>query len=253
MKKIIKLVIAIIVALAIISGIMILVDCSSIKSEKEPIFAKMSATLNDGGTVIYTGFGYKIIDFHMLNGYDETKVGTLFTKPEDFSEEYKKYDVNLIPKDDDTNQNNGDNKTNSGDIENESGDKNQVSGDTIISSGDYEVKSGDTVTASGEKNNNIEQPTQSGDLEKSGDKEEVKPFFIGSVVGIKENTMLVRPMENQEIFKSSDMISFSIEKLENVVSQNYIIGQKVKVTYTGDVKETYPAGVDAISVEIVNN
>ena len=65
--------------------------------------------------------------------------------------------------------------------------------------------------------------------------------------------MLVRPMENQEIFKSSDMISFSIEKLENVVSQNYIIGQKVKVTYTGDVKETYPAGVDAISVEIVNN
>ena len=45
----------------------------------------------------------------MLNGYDETKVGTLFTKPEDFSEEYKKYDVNLIPKDDDKNQNNGDN------------------------------------------------------------------------------------------------------------------------------------------------
>ena len=43
MKKIIKLVIAIIFALAIISGIMILVDCSSIKSEKEPIFAKMSS------------------------------------------------------------------------------------------------------------------------------------------------------------------------------------------------------------------
>ena len=36
-------------------------------------------------------------------------------------------------------------------------------------------------------------------------------------------------------------------------SKDYIIGQKVKVTYTGDVRETYPAGVDAISVEIVNN
>lgn len=243
MKKIIKLVIAIIFALAIISGIMILVDCSSIKSEKEPIFAKMSSALNDGGTVIYTGFGYKIIDFHMLNGYDETKVGTLFTKPEDFSEEYKKYDVNLIPKDDD-------NKINSGDTKKESGDKNQVSGDAVVSSGDYEVKSGDTVTASGEKNNNLEQPTQSGDLEKSGDKEEVKPYFIGSVIGVKGDIMLVTPLEDQEILKSSDIISFSIK---NEKSKDYIIGQKVKVTYTGDVRETYPAGVDAISVEIVNN
>lgn len=249
MKKIIKLVIAIIVSLAIISGVMILVDCSSIKSEKEPIFAKMSATLNDGGTVIYTGFGYKIIDFHMLNGYDETKVGTLFTKPEDFSEEYKKYDENLIPKDD-KNQNNGDNKINSGDVEKESGDKNQVSGDTVISSGEHEVKSGDNATVSGEKNNSIEQPTQSGDLEKSGDKEEVETFFIGSIIGIKGDIMLVTPLEDQEILKSSDIISFSI-KNEN--SKDYIIGQKVKVTYIGDVKETYPAGVDAISVDIVNN
>lgn len=250
MKKIIKLVIAIIFALAIISGIMILVDCSSIKSEKEPIFAKMSSALNDGGTVIYTGFGYKIIDFHMLNGYDETKVGTLFTKPEDFSEEYKKYDVNLIPKDDDKNKNDDDNKINSGDTEKESGDKNQVSGDAVVSSGDYEVKSGDTVTASGEKNNNLEQPTQSGDLEKSGDKEEVKPYFIGSVIGVKGDIMLVTPLEDQEILKSSDIISFSIK---NEKSKDYIIGQKVKVTYTGNVRETYPAGVDAISVEIVNN
>lgn len=250
MKKIIKFVIAIIVALAIISGIMILVDCSSIKSEKEPIFAKMSAALNDGGTVIYIGFGYKIIDFHMLNGYDETKVGTLFTKPEDFSEEYKKYDVNLIPKDDDKNQNNGDNKINSGDTEKESGDKNQVSGDTTISSGEHEVISGDNATVSGEKNNSIEQPTQSGDLEKSGDKEEVETFFIGSIIGIKGDIMLVTPLEDQEILKSSDIISFSI-KNEN--SKDYIIGQKVKVTYIGDVKETYPAGVDAISVDIVNN
>lgn len=250
MKKIIKLVIAIIFALAIISGIMILVDCSSIKSEKEPIFAKMSSALNDGGTVVYTGFGYKIIDFHMLNGYDETKVGTLFTKPEDFSEEYKKYDVNLIPKDDDKNQNDDDNKINSGDTEKESGDKNQVSGDAVVSSGDYEVKSGDTGTASGEKNNNLEQPTQSGDLEKSGDKEEVKPYFIGSVIGVKGDIMLVTPLEDQEILKSSDIISFSIK---NEKSKDYIIGQKVKVTYTGDVRETYPAGVDAISVEIVNN
>ncbi len=250
MKKVINLVIAIIVALAIISGIMILVDCSSIKSEKEPIFAKMSVTLNDGGTVIYTGFGYKIIDFHMLNGYDETKVGTLFTKPEDFSEEYKKYDVNLIPKDDDKKQNNGDNKINSGDTEKESGDKNQVSGDTTISSGEHEVNSGDNATVSGEKNNSIEQPTQSGDLEKSGDKEEVETFFIGSIIGIKGDIMLVTPLEDQEILKSSDIISFSI-KNEN--SKDYIIGQKVKVTYIGDVKETYPAGVDAISVDIVNN
>ena len=62
--------------------------------------------------------------------------------------------------------------------------------------------------------------------------------------------MLVTPLEDQEILKSSDIISFSI-KNEN--SKDYIIGQKIKVTNIGDVKETYTARVNDISEDIVNN
>lgn len=240
MKKIIKLVIAIIVALLIISGVMILVDCSAIKSEKAPIFARMSDALNDGGTVIYTGFGYKIIDFHMLNGYDETKVGTLFTKPEDFKSEYEKFDKNLRPIEDEK-QNEEEKNISSGDIVKESGDNVKESGEKNIISGDNSIKSGD--------NNEIVEKISSGDLKNSGDEtKEEKLSFIGYIVGLKGDTAIVKPLEEQEINKSSDMISFSTK---SIVTQNFMIGQKIKVTYSGDIKETYPAHVDAVNVEIV--
>lgn len=247
MKKIIKLVIAIIVALLIISGVMILVDCSAIKSEKAPIFARMSDALNDGGTVIYTGFGYKIIDFHMLNGYDETKVGTLFTKPEDFKSEYEKFDKNLRPIEDEK-QNEEEKNINSGDIVKESGENTNISGDNVKESGEKNIISGDNSIKSGD-NNEIVEKISSGDLKNSGDAtKEEKLSFIGYIVGLKGDTAIVKPLEEQEINKSSDMISFSTK---SIVTQNFMIGQKIKVTYSGDIKETYPAHVDAVNVEIV--
>lgn len=252
MKKIIKLIIAIIFALAVIGGVTFLVDCSSIRSEKEPVFARMTKTLDDGGTIIYTGLGYKIIDFNMLNGYDETKIGTWFMKYEDFKDEYQKYDKNTKPIDEDKKEDKYDTEP-SGDIEKESGEKMPQSGDTTISSGENMTTSGETIENSGDKKDEPSQSTPSGDSEESGDTEkDQKPSFIGSITGIKNTTIIVTPLEDQEISKSSDMISFSIEKLENAISQNYIVGQKVKVTYTGDIKETYPAQIDATKLEIIN-
>lgn len=253
MKKIIKLIIAIIFALAVIGGVTFLVDCSSIRSEKEPVFAKMTKTLDDGGTIIYTGLGYKIIDFNMLNGYDETKIGTWFMKYEDFKDEYQKYDKNTKPVDEDKEEDKDNSKPNSGDIEKESGEKMPQSGDTTISSGENMTASGETIENSGDKKNESSQSTQSGDSQKSGDTEKDQmPSFIGSITGIKNTTIIVTPLEDQEISKSSDMISFSIEKLENADSQNYMVGQKVKVTYTGDIKETYPAHIDVTKLEVIN-
>lgn len=249
MKKIIKLIIAIIFALAVIGGITFLVDCSSIRSEKEPVFARMTKALNDGGTVIYTGLGYKIINFNMLNGYDEVKVGTWFMKYEDFKEEYEKYNKNVVPSVDNKTNNEKEEKLSSGDIiKKDSGEKILPSGENIINSG--ENNSGDEIVVNNDTKNKPDETVLSGDDSVSGDlAKKEKLSFIGSITGVKNNILVVTPLEDQEISKSSDMISFSVEKIGT--KQDCVIGQKIKVTYSGDIKETYPAQIDAVEVEVI--
>ena len=58
------------------------------KKKIGPFLAINTKTYNDGGTKEYYGLGYKVIDFNMLNGYDEIKIGSWFMKYEDFENEY---------------------------------------------------------------------------------------------------------------------------------------------------------------------
>ncbi len=251
MKKVLKLVVAIILALVIIGGGMFLIDCSRVNSGKEPICCKSIKVYEDGGTIEYLGIGYKIIDFNMLNGYDETKIGSWFMSYNDFEKEFSIYDNNS------DGENNDANKVPNKDI---------VSGDTNISSGEVNISSGETNSNSGDTNlsgdkNEIVEDKDSGDKDQmsnsgdtvSGDNEvkEDKYTFIAVVRGINNKTMIVSPLEDEEIRAISDMISFSIEKLTNITNQIDLIGQKVKVKYTGDIKETYPAQIDILSLEIV--
>lgn len=60
----------------------------------------------------------------------------------------------------------------------------------------------------------------------------------------------VEPEQNEEIRKSSDKIVLYLKEYDG---NNYEVGTKVKVTYTGDIRETYPAQVDCISIEEVEN
>lgn len=247
MKTFLKLLVAIIIAIIILAGVMFLIDCSSVKSGNIPVFAKEIGVLNDGGTIEYTGVGYKIIDFNRLNGYDETKIGLWFMKYEDFKDEYRKFDNKLLDEPIITED------RVSGDIEN-----NDII-DEVVSSGDITLdieESGDIIEV---EDNNV-----SGDISEiennivSGDTIESEPiveitenenyYFDAVILGISSNNMVVQPLENEQINNSSDMFSFSIE---NQNSEIYLIGQKVRIEYTGSIRETYPAQIDVISIEIL--
>lgn len=60
----------------------------------------------------------------------------------------------------------------------------------------------------------------------------------------------IEPEEKEEIRKSADKI---ITYLQEDNGNAYDPGTKVKVTYTGYVMETYPAQIDCISIEEVEN
>ena len=55
-------------------------DYFCIKRFDRPIFMIKINHYKDGGTKEYYGLGYKLIDYHLLNGYDKKHLGTWFMK-----------------------------------------------------------------------------------------------------------------------------------------------------------------------------
>lgn len=73
------------------------------------------------------------------------------------------------------------------------------------------------------------------------------PSFYGKIEQINGNSILVEPLEGEEERQSSDKYSTNIEKTEG-----YKLGDIVKVTYTGLIRESYPAQIDMVDIYIIN-
>lgn len=58
--------------------IFLITDIVMLEKGNEPIFCICYGQYLDGGTKEYYGFGYKIIDYEVLDGFDGYKVGTYF-------------------------------------------------------------------------------------------------------------------------------------------------------------------------------
>lgn len=94
MKKSLK-VIGIVLGVIVILGIVFfVVDYNRVQKQEKPIFCiqNPAGIINDGGTVEYFGLGYKVIDFHTIEGFDDIKIGTWFMDYNDFNEEMKVYE-----------------------------------------------------------------------------------------------------------------------------------------------------------------
>lgn len=240
MKKILKLLVAIVLAIVIIGGVMFLIDCSKGKSGKEPMFAIETAEFNDGGTKEYMGLGYKIKGFNKFTGGIWAELGPWTIELQEKSEIIVSDPNDIID--------------NSTEIENNSGDINIESGEKVeIASGDNELESisGDDeidIIVSGE-NDVIIEDSKSGDEENKI--EETKYYFNASVVSMKNNTIMVNALENDPINASSDMFVFTLNEVNNKENNSFLIGQKLKIEYTGTILETYPAQIDVISIEII--
>lgn len=93
MKKGIKVLLIIIGVIIILGLIFFAIDYNRVQKQEKPLFCIQhpGGVIMDGGTVEYFGLGYKVIDYNMLNGYDEIKIGSWFMKYEDFEDEFNNY------------------------------------------------------------------------------------------------------------------------------------------------------------------
>ena len=179
MKKLLKVVGLILVILIILGIIFFIIDYSRVKNNETPLFCILKDEANDGGTKIYLGLGYKVIDFHTLAEYDDIKIGSWFMDYNDFEEEMKEYEERF----------------------------------------EKEMKNSEYS-------------------------------FCGTITQVEENLFFVEPDENEEIKKSADLIM--VEKLKIDTNVKYEIGERVKITYDGNVMTTYPAQINAVKYERIS-
>ena len=93
MKEGIKVLLIVLGVIIILGLIFFAIDYNRVQKQEKPLFCIQypAGVIRDGGTIEYFGLGYKVIDFNMLNGYDEIKIGSWFMKYEDFENEFNNY------------------------------------------------------------------------------------------------------------------------------------------------------------------
>ena len=75
----------------------------------------------------------------------------------------------------------------------------------------------------------------------SNSQQETGVSFYGKVVESTANHILVEPNEGEEIRKSASRISIGLGEKNDAL---YKVGTNVKITYTGNIRETEPAQID---------
>ena len=71
--------------------------------------------------------------------------------------------------------------------------------------------------------------------------------FRAVVLELLDDGVVVEPLDGETIRKSADRVVFRTDHLPPLEAG---VGDEVLVRYDGEVRETYPAGVDAVSWEI---
>ncbi len=74
-----------------------------------------------------------------------------------------------------------------------------------------------------------------------------KPRFEGIVVEVYgKESVLVKVNQNEDIYKSSDLINVSLDVIKKDAISYYNVGDKIRVYYDGNILETYPAQVNKV-------
>lgn len=71
--------------------------------------------------------------------------------------------------------------------------------------------------------------------------------FFATVVESYASSIVVEPYEDEEIRKSSDRISIGLGEHNDCL---FMVGTNLKITFNGNIMETYPAQIEATKIEL---
>ena len=96
MKRFLRFIFVLLFLAVCALGVFFLIDYSRASEGKSPLFCVQEEAVNDGGTIIYKGVFYKVIDYHKTINYskniyyDDVKIGNYGMKYEDYEADWNK-------------------------------------------------------------------------------------------------------------------------------------------------------------------
>lgn len=76
--------------------------------------------------------------------------------------------------------------------------------------------------------------------------------FIATIIEAHDKYIIVEPEKGTNERKSSDKISMKINRTTTGINDFCVVGNKVKITYNGNIMESYPAQISAIKIELAD-
>ena len=80
--------------------------------------------------------------------------------------------------------------------------------------------------------------------------EQTQVTFRAVVLELDAHSALVSPIAGEAMGASSDRFSFSVDSLQDIGAT---VGDRVRITCTGTVRESYPAQIDVLSWALDQN
>ncbi len=75
--------------------------------------------------------------------------------------------------------------------------------------------------------------------------------FKGRIIESNGDTVIVEPLENEDIRRSADKISVGIGNVKKYIPDVLPVGTLVEITYDGNINETYPAQINVLSFRTI--
>lgn len=79
------------------------------------------------------------------------------------------------------------------------------------------------------------------------EKDNIEHSFFGKIIEASSTYIIVEPNKDEDEYKSADKIKIDLPKNNDAI---YTVDTNVKITYKGEIKESYPAQIDAINIEV---
>lgn len=77
-RKTVRNLLLICIVVVILLSTMIIADFNFVLQGEKPVFCFIKNAYEDGGTLEYVGFGYKIIDYNAIHGRQDVVLGSIF-------------------------------------------------------------------------------------------------------------------------------------------------------------------------------
>ena len=81
---------------------------------------------------------------------------------------------------------------------------------------------------------------------------ESKDVFEGEIIVAEKNYITVEVLKDSKSFKVKDKVTMKISRPANSTNDYYVVNNKVRVTFSGLIKDSNPAQVNAVNIELIS-